>query len=208
MSIRRSVLALTVAGGAAALLPVAPAGLAAQGPPPDAAVDFQRDVRPILADNCFSCHGPDEGTRQVRLRLDTQDGAFGARPRGAAVVPGDAEASLLHQRITQADDRLRMPPPALSNKILSAEQIDVLTRWIEEGASWDQHWSFEAVAERAPPVVTDEAWVRNPLDRFVLARLEAEGLTPAAEADKRTLARRVALDLTGCRPIRVSSRPI
>ncbi len=202
MSIRRLALALTAAGGAAALLPAAPAGLAAQGPPPApaAAVDFQRDVRPILADNCFSCHGPDEGTRQARLRLDTQEGAFGARPRGAAVVPGAAGASLLHQRVTHADERLRMPPPALSSKRLSAEQIDVLTRWIGEGASWDQHWSFEAVAEHAPPAVADEAWARNPIDRFVLARLEAEGLTPADEADKRTLARRVALDLTGLPP--------
>ena len=200
MSIRRLVLALTVAGGAAALLPASPAGLAAQAPPPAAAVDFQRDVRPILADNCFSCHGPDESTRQARLRLDTQEGAFGARPRGAAVVPGDAGASLLHQRITQADDRLRMPPPALSNKTLSAEQVDVLTRWIDEGASWQQHWSFEAVAGHAPPEVAGEAWVRNPIDRFVLARLEAEGLAPAAEAEKRTLARRVALDLTGLPP--------
>ncbi len=200
MSIRGSVLALTVAVGAAALFAAFPTGLAAQGPPPAAAVDFQRDVRPILADNCFSCHGPDESTRRARLRLDTREGAFGPRPRGAAVVPGDAGASLLHQRITQADDRLRMPPPALSGKTLSAGQIDVLTRWIEEGASWRQHWSFEAVAEPAPPAVAGEAWVRNPIDRFVLARLEAEGLTPAAEADKRTLARRAALDLTGLPP--------
>ena len=171
MSIRRLALALTAAGGAAALLPAVPAGLAAQEPAAPATVDFQRDVRPILADNCFSCHGPDEGTRQARLRLDTQDGAFGARPRGAAVVPGDAGASLLHQRITHADERLRMPPPALSNKRLSADQVDVLTRWIDEGASWDQHWSFEAVAEHAPPAVSDEAWPRNPIDRFGLARL-------------------------------------
>ena len=116
------------------------------------------------------------------------------------MVPADPEASLLYQRVTHGEERLRMPPPALSNKTLSAEQIDVLTRWIEEGASWDQHWSFEAVAEQAPPVVTGEAWVRNPIDRFVLARLEAEGLTPATEADKPTLARRVALDLTGLPP--------
>ena len=200
MSIRRSVLALTVAGGAVALLPAAPVGLVAQGPPTAATVDFQRDVRPILADNCFSCHGPDRSTRRAGLRLDTQEGALGARPRGAAVVPADPEASLLYQRVTHGEERLRMPPPALSNKTLSAEQIDVLTRWIEEGASWDQHWSFEAVAEQAPPVVTGEAWVRNPIDRFVLARLEAEGLTPATEADKPTLARRVALDLTGLPP--------
>ena len=199
MSIRGSVLALTLAGGAA--LPAAfPLGLAAQGPPPPAAVDFQRDVRPILADNCFSCHGPDESTRQARLRLDTREGAFGSRPRGAAVVPGDPAASLLHRRITEGDDRLRMPPPALTDKTLSAEQIDVLTRWIEQGASWRRHWSFEAVAEPVLPAVADEAWVRAPLDRFVLARLEAEGLTPAAEADRVALARRAALDLTGLPP--------
>ena len=196
MSIRGSFLALAAVGASA--LPVAfPPGLAAQGSSPAAAVDFQRDVRPILADNCFSCHGPDESTRQARLRLDTREGAFGPRPRGAAVVPGDPGASLLHRRVTEVDDRLRMPPPALSDKTLSAEQIDVLTRWIEEGASWRQHWSFEAVAEPALPAVADEAWVRDPLDRFVLARLEAAGLTPAAEADKAALARRAALDLTG-----------
>ena len=199
MSIRGSVLALAAAGGAAALAAAYPAGLAARSQPAPA-VDFQRDVRPILADNCFSCHGPDESTRQAGLRLDTREGAFGARPRGAAVVPGDAEASLLRQRITQADERLRMPPPALSGKTLSAGEIDVLTRWIEDGASWERHWSFEPVAERAPPDVAGEAWVRNPIDRFVLARLEAEGLAPAAEAGKRTLARRAALDLTGLPP--------
>jgi mono/diheme cytochrome c family protein len=200
MSIRRVVLALTLAGGAAALLPAAPIGLVAQGPPPAATVDFQRDVRPILADNCFSCHGPDESTRRAGLRLDTRKGALAPRPRGAAVVPADPEASLLYRRITQAEDRLRMPPPALSNKTLSGGQIDVLTRWIEEGASWDQHWSFKAIAESALPDVTGEAWVRNPIDRFVLARLEAEGLAPAAEADRRTLVRRAALDLTGLPP--------
>ena len=96
-------------------------------------VDFQRDVRPILSDNCFSCHGPDESTRQARLRLDTQDGAFSERLNGNAIVAGNPDASLLYQRITQDDNRLRMPPPALSNKTLSDDQVDVLKRWIEEG---------------------------------------------------------------------------
>ena len=88
----------------------------AQAPQTGGAVDFQRDVRPILSDNCFSCHGPDESSRRVRLRLDTQDGIFAERPNGHAIVAGDPEASLVYQRITQVDDRLRMPPPALSNK--------------------------------------------------------------------------------------------
>ncbi len=176
-----------------------PASATAQGPAADR-VDFQRHVRPILADNCFQCHGPDEGTRRARLRLDTDEGAFAPRPNGVAITPGAPTSSLLYQRVTNDDDRLRMPPPALSNKTLSDDQIDVLRRWIEQGASWDQHWSFTPIARPEPPAVDDDAWVRRPLDRFVLARLEAEGLTPAPDADKRTLARRVALDLTGLPP--------
>ena len=177
-----------------------PTTLAAQGSASARPVDFQREVRPILADNCFVCHGPDQSTRRAGLRLDTRDGALGARPRGAAVVPMDLEASLLYQRITHSNAGARMPPPALSNKTLSDEQIDVLRRWIEEGASWDQHWSFAAIERQAVPAVRNEAWGRNPIDRFVLARLEAKNLRPAPEADKRTLARRVALDLTGLPP--------
>ena len=164
------------------------------------AVDFQREVRPILADNCFQCHGPDESTRQVRLRLDTEEGALGARPNGRAVVPGDAAASLVYQRITHDDGRRRMPPPDLSTKTLTAAEVDVLRRWIDEGAAWEQHWAFEEIARPDEPDVADASWARNPLDRFVLARLEGNGLTPAAEADPRTLARRVALDLTGLPP--------
>ena len=163
-------------------------------------VNFQRQVRPILADNCFQCHGPDQRTRQAKLRLDTEDGAFAERPGGRTIVPGDPKASLLYQRISHESDAKRMPPPRLSKKTLSAEQIELLRRWIDEGASWDQHWSFKPVRRVDPPAVTDEAWVKNPIDRFVLARLEAEGLAPSSEADRRTLARRVALDLTGLPP--------
>ena len=165
-----------------------------------ASVDFQRDVRPILADNCFQCHGPDEAARQAGLRLDTREGALGERRRGAAVVPEDLDASLLVTRITHPDERRRMPPKAKSNKVLSEEQIQTLIRWIEEGASWDQHWAFEPISRPAPPAIDNDGWPRNPLDRFVLEKLEAEGLEPAQEADKRTIARRVALDLTGLPP--------
>ncbi len=171
------------------------------------AVDFQRDVRPILSDACFACHGPDAATREAGLRLDTRDGAFGDRPpagrsnrpRRPAVVPADAGASLLIQRIRHADPSRRMPPE-VSRKTLSDEQVDLLTRWVDQGANWTEHWSFTAIAHPAPPTVEDEPWSRDPLDRFILARLEAEGLAPAQEADRRSLARRVALDLTGLPP--------
>ena len=158
-----------------AILILAVGSMATQQTESAPAVDFQRDVRPILADKCFQCHGPDEDARQAGLRLDTRDGAFGSRLRGAAVVPADVDASLLVQRITHTDIRRRMPPAVMTNKVLTDEQIDVLKRWIEEGASWDQHWSFEPIARPTPPAVDNEAWVRNPVDRFVLARLEAEG---------------------------------
>ena len=156
-------------------------------------------MRPILADNCFQCHGPDESTRQVRLRLDTEEGAFAERPNGRPIVRGDADASLVFQRITQADSRLRMPPPH-TNKALTGDQIDVVRRWIAEGASWDQHWAFKPIIRPETPPVADAGWPRNPLDHFVHARLEAAGLDPAPEADRRTLARRSALDLTGLPP--------
>ncbi len=194
---------------ASALLAVSapPSAQAAPAAEPAPAVDFQRDVRPILSDNCFACHGPDEATREADLRLDTRDGAFSLRspagrsnrPRDPAVVPGDASASLLVERITHAD-ALRRMPPEVSQKTLTDDQIDLLKRWVEQGAAWDQHWSFKPTDRPATPAVEDEAWIRDPLDRFVLARLEAEELTPAQEADRRTLARRVALDLTGLPP--------
>ena len=183
---------------AAALFAGAPAA-AGQDAASAPAVDFQRQVRPILADNCFQCHGPDESTRQVRLRLDTEEGAFAERPNGHPIVRGDAESSLIFQRIAHANARLRMPPTH-TNKTLNDEQIDVLRRWIDGGASWDQHWAFEPIVRPETPAVADSDWARNPLDRFVLARLEAQGLAPAPTADRPTLARRAALDLTGLPP--------
>ena len=170
---------------------------------PGKPVDFQRDVRPILSDNCFLRHGPDKGTRMADLRLDTREGAFATRSAGSVIVPTDSAASLLYQRITHENEVLRMPPTH-SKKALSDEQIGVLARWIDEGASWDQHWAFESLERPDPPRVSSQIsngkWARSPLDRFVLARLEQEGLTPAPEAGKTTLARRAALDLTGLPP--------
>ena len=172
----------------------------AEPPRPDTAtVDFQRDVRPILSNHCFECHGPDAATRMVDLRLDTREGAFSRRSNGSLIVPGDPEASLLYRRISHPQAALRMPP-AHSKRPLNDEQIARLRQWIQQGAAWDQHWSFKAIGRPQPPPVKNPSWVRNPLDRFILARLEAEGLAPAPEADRRTLARRLALDLTGLPP--------
>lgn len=166
---------------------------------PRAGVDFQRQVRPILSDACFLCHGPDKSTRVMGLRLDTQEGAFSTRKTGKVIVPGDAKASLLYQRISNPNPALRMPP-AYTKKTLTGEQIAILRKWIEEGAEWKEHWSFQPPVKRDPPTVSTKGWVRNPIDNFILAKLESMGLKPAPEADRRTLIRRVSLDLTGLPP--------
>ena len=162
-------------------------------------VDFQLEVRPILSDNCFQCHGPDSSTRLANLRLDTREGAFTHRDNGVPVVPGDPDASLIMKRLTHEQEALRMPP-AHSRKSLTEDQIGVIRNWIGQGADWSGHWAFRAPESTELPAVKNKSWVHNPVDQFILARLEAEGLTPAPEADKRTLARRVALDLTGLPP--------
>ncbi len=166
---------------------------------PGAKIRFNRDIRPILSDNCFKCHGPDPANRQAGLRLDRREGLFGKLPAGAAVVPGKPAASRLFIRMTAAQPAAVMPPPS-SHKTLSPEQKALVRTWIEQGAPWEPHWSFVAPTRPAPPAVRDSKWVRNPIDRFVLARLEAEGLKPAPEADRRTLIRRLSLDLTGLPP--------
>ncbi|MFM7556751.1 MAG: DUF1549 domain-containing protein, partial [Verrucomicrobiota bacterium] len=163
-------------------------------------VGFNRDIRPILSDACFHCHGPDPGTRKAGLRLDTQEGFFAATAkRGPAVVPGDLGKSPLWQRLITTDADEVMPPPE-AHKDLTAAQKEVVKRWILEGAQWQPHWSF-LKPEKAPlPPVNNAGWVRGGLDAFILAGLEAKGLKPNPEADRRTLARRSALDLTGLPP--------
>ncbi|MBI2686533.1 MAG: DUF1553 domain-containing protein [Acidobacteria bacterium] len=151
-------------------------------------VDFQRDVRPILSDACFQCHGPDPGSRMAGLRLDTKEGAL-----ARVIVPGKPAESRLYQRIMQENIALRMPPVS-SHKMLSDAQKATLKSWIEQGAPWKEHWAFRAPVKAAVPVD------RNAIDFFIQSKLEAEGLTQAAEASRRTLARRVALDLTGLPP--------
>ncbi len=159
-------------------------------------VEFNRDIRSILSDKCYTCHGPDKTKRLSNLRLDNEEGAKADLGGRFAVVPGKLETSQLIQRITTGNDAIRMPP-VHSGKKLSAEEIDLFKRWVAEGAQWQQHWSFIAPERPQPPAVSDPNWPRNPIDSFVLARLDRENLSALAEADRATLIRRVTLDLTG-----------
>jgi mono/diheme cytochrome c family protein len=166
----------------------------------EAKVDYNRDIRPILSDNCFACHGPDARQRKAKLRLDTREGAFAdLRGGGHAIVPGKIDDSVLIERIT-ADDPSQRMPPAKSRKHLTEAQIDLLRRWIAQGAPYATHWSFIAPTRPEVPKVKNAAWPRDPVDRFILARLESVGLQPSPEANKTTLIRRVTLDLTGLPP--------
>lgn len=163
-------------------------------------IDFDREIRPILSQNCFACHGPDEASRQADLRLDLKSGAFGEGESGElAIVPGEAEASELFRRLMSTDEDEVMPPVD-SNQHLSKKEIALIRRWIDEGADWQPHWAFVTPKSPELPAVKKQDWVRDPLDRFVLARLESEGLAPSKEADRRTLLRRVTIDLTGLPP--------
>lgn len=162
-------------------------------------IQFNRDVRPIFSDKCFACHGPDSNARQTELRLDNEAGALADLGGFQAVVPGDLEASELFHRVTTDDDDLRMPPVDES-PALTPREIEILKRWIAQGAAWQQHWSLSPPRRPAVPEVKDESWTRNEIDRFILARLEREGLAPNAEADRRTLIRRLSFDLLGLPP--------
>jgi len=161
---------------------------------------YDRDVRPILADRCFSCHGPDAKKRQAELRLDLRENALAPHPDGIAIVPGKPEESELVRRITHRDASERMPPANSGKRPLSEAEKELLTRWVEEGAVYEPHWSFVPPARPELPAVKDARWPRDDLDRFVLARLEEHGLAPSPEADPATLLRRVFLDLTGLPP--------
>ena len=162
-------------------------------------VDYTQDIRPILSNNCFACHGPDEKTRQANLRLDTKEGAFSEPSGYPIIVPKKPDESELYLRIVSEDDNYQMPP-ANFNKTLTPEQIEAIKQWITEGSKWEEHWAFTTPVQPTPPTVNKADWVRNPIDAFILARLEKEGLRPAKGADKRTLIRRLSFDLTGLPP--------
>lgn len=182
-------LALVVLGlfGAASLVPA--------GEPAAKSVDFSRDIRPILAKNCWSCHGPDVASREAELRLDDQASALARK----AIVPGDPAASKLLTRINATNPARLMPPPE-SKRSLSERERKLLHTWIQQGGQFAQHWAFVKPKKSPLPTVLAKNWTRNPIDAFVLHKLEQAGLAPSPEADRSTLLRRVSLDLTGLPP--------
>lgn len=167
-----------------------------------AEIDFNRDIKPILSNRCYFCHGPDPDERQGGidgLRLDTREGALADLGGHAAIVPGDPAASVLIERVTSTDEGAVMPPRESGHQ-LTADEIELLRRWIEQGAPYAEHWSYVPPVRPAIPHVNASGWPRTPIDYFVLSRLELQGLEPAPEADAITLVRRLFLDLTGLPP--------
>ncbi len=181
----------------------------------DAKIDFNTQIRPILSNRCFACHGPDEQTVESGLRLDSFEAATSPADSGKkAIVPGSATSSEILLRINSQDDQVRMPPPRFGDQLTPTE-ADLLKRWIESGARYTKHWSFEKIAQPITPVLNEvnsdpaagqhqklagAPWTSNPIDRHLLARLTAKGLAPSVQADSITLLRRLTLDLTGLPP--------
>jgi len=165
----------------------------------NATIQFNRDIRRILADNCFPCHGFDANKRKADLRLDTPEGATADHKGHQAIKPGDLESSELWKRITSNDPKVSMPPPETKRK-LTSEQIELVKQWLQQGAVYQKHWSFEAPVRPELPTVKRSNWARNDIDSFILATLEAKQLEPTPEATKETLIRRVTLDLLGLPP--------
>ncbi|PYQ05750.1 MAG: hypothetical protein DMF83_14540 [Acidobacteria bacterium] len=173
------------------------AGARADGP----LVSFNKDVRPILADNCYACHGPDRNRRQRGLRLDREEVAKAALPSGqVAIVPGSLEKSELFRRITDPDEKRRMPHVSSGKDRLAASQIETIRRWIEQGAEWEPHWSYIPPTRPPLPALKRAEWPKNPVDAFVLAGIEKQGLSPSPEAAPGELLRRLSFDLTGLPP--------
>ena len=165
-------------------------------------LEFNRDIRPLLSDRCFKCHGPDKASRKADLRLDQSESAYAERKKshGHAIVPGKPDQSLLVKRIFSTDEDERMPPQK-SNLSLAPEEREKIRRWIAEGAEYQPHWAFIPLPDSVPvAAVKDAAWPRNDIDHFILARLEKEGIKPSPEADKLRWLRRVTYDLTGLPP--------
>ena len=202
---QRSVLNLNVLHGAAfsvlLVLNVVPQSSAAADSPTESArtVDFNKDIRSILSNRCFTCHGPDDAERQADLRLDTRAGATADLGEYAAIVPGKPEASALLERVSTSDPDLIMPPTG-KGKPLSKSEIDLLTQWIKQDAPYARHWSYELPIRPELPKTSNKAWHKNAVDAFILSRLDRENLTPNEEADRAALIRRVTLDLTGLPP--------
>lgn len=163
-----------------------------------APLDYSRDIRPILSGNCFRCHGPDQEKREAGLRLDTFDGATAKLNDGQAIVPGEPDTSHLMKRIVSNDTDVKMPPPE-TGKTLSAREIELLNHWIQQGATYNQHWSFREIVRPSEPEL-NSTWPQNAIDRFVYKQLEQHQIQPAPEAARSTLIRRVYLDVLGLPP--------
>jgi mono/diheme cytochrome c family protein len=179
---------------------VAPAENAAEVTPAmEKTIGFNRDIRQLLSNNCFQCHGPDKGHRKANLRLDIREVAVASRGDMTPIVPGDSAASEVVRRIMTDDPADMMPPPE-SEKRLTPEQKELIARWIDEGAEYEPHWSYIEPERPAPPPVQQSEPIKNDIDKFVVTRLETEGLAPAAEAERATLIRRLSFDLRGLPP--------
>jgi hypothetical protein len=165
-----------------------------------AKLSFNETIQPILSENCYACHGLDSAARKASLRLDRAEFAYAPHEKsGPAIIPGNPDRSPLVRRVESDDPKFRMPPEE-AHRTLKPEQIALLRQWVKEGAHYEPHWAFVAPKRPSLPVTKDEHWAHNEVDRFILSRLEKEGLTPSPEADKRTLIRRVSYDLIGLPP--------
>lgn len=165
-------------------------------------ISYNFHIRPILSDNCFACHGPDENKRESGLRLDNEEGAYAAlkeNPGAHAIVPGKPSQSEVISRIETMEETEKMPPPE-SNLKLSPEEIDLIKSWVKQGAKYEPHWAFLPPIKASLPDVSDPVWVNNEIDHFVLAKLDRIGLKPNGKADKMLLLKRLSLDLTGLPP--------
>lgn len=189
-----SALAIVLAGGVRV-------GSEAKSNVGTATVEFNRDIRPILSDKCFTCHGPDKANRVTQLHFDTEEGTKAPLDeRRLTIVPGDPGKSEMFRRVSSDDEAVRMPPAAAGQPRLSAREIDLIGRWIEQGAKWQKHWSLIPPHRSELPRTKNKTWAKNPVDTLVLHRLELQGLAPSPEADRATLIRRLTLDLTGLPP--------
>ncbi|HTO02208.1 MAG TPA: DUF1549 domain-containing protein, partial [Opitutus sp.] len=201
---RRSSCALVLALGLVGLSQTGCRPKAEVEPKPEAIasrpkLSFNEHIQPILSDNCYACHGSDARARKGELRLDKPEDAFAQRKGGPAIVKGDPARSTLIQRLHSKDPAEVMPPPE-THKILKLGEIEMLEQWVREGAIYEEHWAFVPPKRSADPINANASWARNSIDRFVLARLERENLTPSPEADRSALLRRVTYDLTGLPP--------
>ncbi len=172
---------------------------------PSKTISFNEHVRPILSDRCFACHGPDADNQASQFRLDSQEAsrmnlAQDGEPARYGIVPGKPEESLMMIRIQHEDPNERMPPLAAKKKGVSDEEVAILRQWILNGATYETHWAFVPPSKPVPPAVKQSAWIKNDIDRFVLAQLERQQISPSPEADQQTLIRRVYMDLTGIPP--------